>query len=210
MPKNNFYVVWKGRTNGIFDTWDECALQVNGYPGAEYKGFSTRTEAEAALSGSLADHTAAEPPRISTELDLRRIGRPITQSYSVDAACSSNPGVLEYRCVHNQTRNEIFRQGPFELGTNNIGEFLAIVHALALFKRKGIASPIYSDSAVAIEWITCKECRTKLSQATIDARLSELIERAEKWLLDNDYQNRVLKWHTEVWGEIPADFGRKL
>lgn len=37
----------------------------------------------------------------------------------------------------------------------------------------------------------------------------DLIERAEAWLNANTWQNPILKWDTENWGEIPADFGRK-
>jgi ribonuclease HI len=133
----------------------------------------------------------------------------VANGYAVDAACSGNPGFLEYRCVHYTTGEEIFRKGPYENGTNNVGEFLAIVHALALFKRKKITAPIYSDSETAIDWVESRRCRTKLEMHESNAELFWVIDRAEKWLLENDYENRVLKWHTEVWGEIPADFGRK-
>ncbi len=219
MSKKRFYVVWKGRRAGVFETWDECAVQVNGYPGAEYKGFDSRADAEAALLGTYADCTTTakqpgvlsttESPKQLTDHELRRIGKPITESYSVDAACSVNPGVVEYRGVHNPTRDEVFKQGPYAVGTSNIGEFLAIVHALALFKRRRVAAPIYSDSEIAIGWVECKKCGTRLERVEDNARIFDLIERAEKWLIENDYQNRVLKWHTEIWGEIPADFGRK-
>ncbi|MCE1155298.1 MAG: ribonuclease H, partial [Bacteroidales bacterium] len=42
-----------------------------------------------------------------------------------------------------------------------------------------------------------------------NAVLFDLIARAEKWLADNRYSTRIMKWQTEAWGEIPADFGRK-
>ena len=137
------------------------------------------------------------------------IGKPIAESYAVDAACSGNPGPLEYRCVHTSTRKQLFKQGPFEHGTNNIGEFLAIVHALALFKQKGITLPIYSDSENAIGWVKEKKCKTKLAPDERNAPLFELVARAEQWLAENDYSNPILKWETEAWGEVPADFGRK-
>jgi ribonuclease HI len=212
------YVVWKGRKTGIFKSWDECAAQVNGFPGAEYKAFSTWSEAEKAFHHAYSEYVTGKAPHRLKQFDktkqlsedkLRRIGNPIAESYSVDAACSGNPGVLEYRCVHNHTGQEIFRQGPYPHGTNNIGEFLAIVHALALFKRKKITAPIYSDSEIAMGWVESRKCRTKLEQIQVNAELFSLIERAEKWLLENDYENCVLKWWTPVWGEIPADFGRK-
>lgn len=210
--KQKFYVVWKGRKTGIFKTWDECKAQVEHFPGAEYKSFDNRQQAEQAYKGAYTEHITIkkpEEPKPLSEDQLRRIGKPIAESYAVDAACSGNPGVLEYRCVHTTSGVEVFKQGPYENGTNNIGEFLAVVHTPALFKRKKITAPIYSDSEIAIGWVESCKCRTKLEQAENNAELFQLIERAEKWLLENDYENRVLKWWTEVWGEIPADFGRE-
>ncbi len=207
MPKK-FYVVWKGRKTGIFESWDECSAQVTGYPDAEYKAFPNREAAEEAFRRPYEEYKGKRIPALSQER-LIEIGPPILPSYSVDAACSGNPGVLEYRCVNNQTGREIFRQGPFENGTNNIGEFLALVHALALFKKKGIDLPIYSDSVDAMGWVQDKKCKTRLVRDEKNAELFNLIERAEAWLRDNDYANPILKWETEAWGEIPADFGRK-
>ena len=94
-------------------------------------------------------------------------------------------------------------------GTNNIGEFLAIVHGLALLKQKGFDMPIYSDSATAISWVKQKKCKTKLPRTQETEDLFIVIERAEKWLNENKYTTRIIKWETKKWGEIPADFGRK-
>ena len=99
--------------------------------------------------------------------------------------------------------------GPFRRGTNNVGEFLALVHALADCKRKGKNTPIYSDSKIAMGWVTRKKANTKLEQVPANAKLFELIRRAELWLRNNTYDNKVMKWNTKEWGEIPADFGRK-
>ena len=131
-------------------------------------------------------------------------------SISVDAACSGNPGLMEYQGVDTKTKEKIFHQGPFLMGTNNIGEFLAIVHALAFFKQKGLYNrPIYSDSVTAMGWVKKKKANTKLEQNAKTAKLYELIQRAENWLKQNSYSNPIIKWETEDWGEIPADFGRK-
>ena len=198
------YVVWKGRRPGVYGSWDECARQVSGFPGAEYKAFSTQAEAERAFESSPGDHIGKPFSKLSPEL-LRRLG----DCYAVDAACSGNPGRLEYRCVHIPAGREIFRRGPFEDGTNNVGEFLALVHALALFKDKGITLPVYSDSETALSWVRGGRCKTQLAQNRRNAGLFRLIANAEQWLMHNEYPNKVLKWDTEIWGEIPADFGRK-
>ncbi|MGN0087058.1 MAG: RNase H family protein [Alloprevotella sp.] len=128
---------------------------------------------------------------------------------AVDAACSGNPGPMEYRGVYLRTGKEVFHFGPV-YGTNNIGEFLAIVHALALLKQQRLpAMPIYSDSLNALTWVRNKRCRTKLPRTPETEQLHQLIARAEKWLHTNTYDNPVLKWQTQEWGEVPADFGRK-
>ena len=128
---------------------------------------------------------------------------------AVDAACSGNPGPMEYRGVYLLTGQQIFHFGPV-YGTNNIGEFLAIVHALALMKQKGIRMTIYSDSRNALAWVKQKKCKTKLERTPKTEEVFQMIERAETWLKTHTYADiPLLKWETEEWGEVPADFGRK-
>lgn len=211
-PKQHFYTVWRGRSPGVYASWDEAAAQVTGFKGAQFKRFDTRAEAEAAFRGEYAAHVGQLPLDPSAPADVARVRRlkdVVSASWSVDAACSGNPGRLEYRGVDNRTGQVLFHQGPFEDGTNNIGEFLAIVHALALLMRKGLDVPVYTDSHNAIKWVNEKRCATKLARNERNAPLFDLIARAEAWLRGNEYATRVLKWDTDAWGEIPADFGRK-
>jgi ribonuclease HI len=208
MTKKKYYVVWKGRTPGIFNSWEECSAQVTGFNGAEYKSFENRSSAEAAFDGVYEDYKGKRIPNLSAET-LTDIGQPVAESYCVDASCIGNPGLMEYRCVHTKSRKEIFHQGPFENGTNNIGEFLAIIHALALFRKRNWSHPVYTDSETAIQWVKGKKCKTQLPQDDKNRSIFELISRAEDWLKDNEYSNQILKWNTEAWGEIPADYGRK-
>ncbi|MFJ1378119.1 viroplasmin family protein [Capnocytophaga canimorsus] len=208
--KNKYYVVWEGYEIGIFDSWNACKRVVHGYPTAKYKGFPTLQEAQKALKGRYDDYKGKKiSPITLSPTELQRIGKPITPSISVDAACSGNPGIMEYRGVNTKDGNEIFRIGPFAQGTNNIGEFLALVHALALLKKKQLNIPIYSDSQIAINWIRLKKCKTKNKPTAANEKIFELIDRAETWLNENTFSNRILKWETKAWGEIPADFGRK-
>ena len=116
---------------------------------------------------------------------------------------------MEYRGVYTATGQEIFHIGPLKKGTNNVGEFLALVHGLALLKQKGSNLPIYSDSRNAISWVKKKKCKTLLEREPVNEQIFDLIERAEKWLNTNTYTTTILKWETSVWGEIPAYFGRK-
>jgi len=208
-PKSKYYVVWEGHQVGIFDTWDKCKKQVDGYIAAKYKGFSTLEEAKKAF-GSNAWNYLGKAVKAPSNNDLRKLyGDPLKQAICVDAACSGNPGILEYRGVNMVTGQEIFRRGPFPQGTNNIGEFLAIVTGLAWLKQNNLSLPLYSDSRNAILWIKQKQAKTKLIQNAKNNELFDLVDRAEEWLHNNSYHTRILKWETKAWGEIPADFGRK-
>lgn len=136
--------------------------------------------------------------------------KPILPSLAVDAACSGNPGIMEYQGVKTATGERIFYQGPFPASSNNIGEFLALVHGISLLKKKGFTEiPIYSDSVTAMAWVRKKKALTKIERIPENEEVFRLIERAENWLRKNTYSNPILKWETKLWGEIPADFGRK-
>ena len=207
--KQKYYVVWAGVKPGIYESWKECEAQIRGFPGARYKAFPNMEQAAEAFQGNPDDYRGKDiRPDLSKE-ELARIGLPDTNSISVDAACSGNPGDMEYRGVETDTSMELFRVGPYPQGTVNIGEFLAIVHALAYLKNKNNRLPIYSDSRTAIKWVKSKKTNTKLEKTTLNQYIFELIDRAEKWLQNNEYPNHILKWQTKYWGEIPADFGRK-
>ena len=213
MSKNKFYVVWSGRTPGIYDRWETCKKEIEGVKGAKYKGFPDRASAEAAFKEGPDNYWGKE---VSPVVDLSKAKeQPVSPAVAVDAACSGNPGKMEYQGLfvdfgtQPATTVHLFKSPVFENGTNNIGEFLAIVHALALQKKNGWKYPIYSDSVNAQLWIRQKKCKTKLQLNAKNEHLFELIARAEKWLNENAIEVPILKWKTEIWGEIPADFGRK-
>lgn len=209
MAKKKFYVVWKGRVTGVFDSWENCKKSVMQFEGAQYKSFSTEEEAKAALKMGFWSVVNKSVSRRISSKTIQGNDHPIRESLAVDAACSGNPGIMEYRGVDVVSGHEVFRQGPFEEGTNNIGEFLAVVHGLAYLKQIDSAIILYSDSAIALAWVKAKKCRTKLVRTEKNNRLFELIDRAEIWLQQNSYSTHLIKWETARWGEIPADFGRK-
>ena len=206
MKQVKYYVVWKGRKTGIYSTWEACEAQVKGFVGAQYKAFSTRAEAEKALSGRYGQYSGK--PASSQKWLLAREA-PIPDSYVVDAACSGSPGRLEWRGMHLGSGKLLFHQGPFRRGTNNIGEFLAIVQALQLLDKKKLSLPVYSDSGTAIAWVRRNRCNTTLKADERSRELFNLIAQAEDWLQEHAHRAKVLKWDTRAWGEIPADFNRK-
>lgn len=192
---------------GVYDSWEACQRQIKNYTGAKYKSFKTRKEAEKALMDSYESHIGSKSRKSATPAP--NSASIIKNSLSVDAACSGNPGIMEYQGVHTHTKQQIFYQGPFEDGTNNIGEFLALVHALALFKRHNQNTPIYTDSKTAMAWVRNKKVKTTLKKNAKNAELFDMMDRAIIWLQNNTFENPILKWDTKNWGEIPADFGRK-
>lgn len=223
--KQKYYVVWQGKQPGIYTDWDTCREQVQGVQGAQYKGFDSLAEAEAAIKlpyGSVVRVENAER-RVesgkSTVLFIDNDGMtairpdaqpplPVLDALAVDAACSGNPGIMEYQGIYIPTRTRVFHyQAP--KGTNNIGEFLAIVHGLSYLKKHHLDQIIYSDSVNAMSWVRQKVCKSKLPDDASTAELWDFVHRAEQWLRSNTYTTEIRKWDTDRWGEIPADFGRK-
>ena len=208
MSNNKYYTVWEGKTIGVFDSWDECREAVTGCR-AIYKSFATRDEAVEAFNGDYRDYVGKNEAKMFNYSRLDPSHRPLIPSICVDAACSGNPGKLEFRGVETATGAEIFHRGPFEEGTQNIGEFLAIAFGLAILRKAGANLTIYSDSMTAISWIKHKSCNTKLQRSEKNKDLFYIVDKAVEWLKNNDCPNPIVKWDTEAWGEIPADFGRK-
>jgi ribonuclease HI len=179
MAKQKFYVVWKGRQTGVFETWDDCK--------AVYKSFKTRQLAEQAFKDEWWEYIGKDIFETElTEEQLLLVGKPIEESISVDGAWNTSTGVVEYRGVYTKTKEPILKVGPLEDGTNNIVEFLGIVHALAHCKKNNITLPIYSDSRNAIRWVRDKEARTNHIRSDKNKKLFELLDRAVKWLKENE------------------------
>lgn len=223
--RQKYYVVWRGVQPGVYLTWEECECQVKGFSNPKYKSFDTEAEAMAAYADP--DYELGKPKDIhhepkQTKIEVMKaikegkeqlIDQAVKSglqlnALAVDAACSGNPGKMEYQGVYIANGQQIFHFGPM-FGTNNIGEFLAIVHALAYMKKNNINMPVYSDSRNAMSWVKQKKCRTKLERNAKTEPLFQLIERAEKWLHDNAPSVPIIKWDKNLWGETPADFGRK-
>lgn len=211
--KNKYYVIWDGHNSGIYTDWDVAQKKLKGVPRDRFKTFGSKVLAERALAEGHEKYIGKDFRKTQdlSQSEIDKIGSPVEMSLAVDAACNEMTGIMEYQGVWTfDSESPVFRMGPYKGGTNNIGEFLALVHALALFQKdkdpKFKKMPIYSDSRIAMGWVKAGKCRTK---ATPGREVRELIVRAEKWLATNTFKNPIWKWETKVWGEIPADFGRK-
>lgn len=211
--KRKFYVVWEGRAPGVYDSWEECEAQVNGFPGARYKAFGSQADAVAAFRGNGNDDLEIFRQIGAHKFDIVNYSafpEIRLDAIAVDGACAKNPGPMEYRCVKVATGEEIFHMGPLEGGTNNIGEYIALIHAASLLARNGdFTTPIYSDSKTALSWVRRGHSNTSLQPNAKNTKVIDLLRRADAWLANNRIVNPILKWNTELWGEIPADFGRK-
>ncbi|ASA23215.1 ribonuclease H [Paenibacillus donghaensis] len=218
MAKQKYYVVWEGKQPGVYATWAECKAQTDHYTGAKYKSYESRSAADtaykagwkgnwgtgaasAAKSTSAGGWSRSASVETSAEIDYNSI--------SVDVGTRGNPGPVEYKGVDTQTGEVIFSCGPISKGTNNLGEFLAIVHALALLQKQGSDKTVYSDSVNAMKWVKQKQVATTLPRDASTEEIWLLIDKAVSWLQTHTYKNKVLKWQTKVWGEIKADYGRK-
>ncbi len=210
---SKYYVVWEGRAPGIYDSWDEANDQIEGFPGARYKSFPDLDSATAAFRGDPNEYMKifrAMGTRPVSVINYDAFPEIRLDAIAVDAACSKNPGPVEYRGVMVGTGQEIFRVGPLAGGTNNIGEYLAIIHCAAMLAQRGdTTTPIYSDSRTAQSWIRNRGSRTTLTPTPQNAQILSILARANRWIATHSIPNPIIKWDTDRWGEIPADFGRK-
>lgn len=226
MAASKYYVVWVGNTPGVYSSWAECQAQVNAYKDAKYKSYGSKAEAEQAYQEGWKQHWGKQSSNGSgsTQKSAKAAGTaakakprsataapaPIDyDSISVDVGTRGNPGPIEYQGVCTQTGEVLFAKGPIPNGTNNIGEFLAIVHSLAYLKQQGSNKTVYSDSRTAMKWVREKKVATTLERNAATKQIWELVDRALQWLQTNSYENKILKWETKEWGEIKADYGRK-
>jgi ribonuclease HI len=233
MAKQKYYVVWVGSRPGVYTNWSECQAQVNGFEGAKFKAFPTLDEAEQAYQrgwkgnwgnsgntnkhGVVSSSSGSKSKTNSGKSALSKRSTSISESQaevdyhtiSVDVGTAGNPGPIEYKGVDTATGEVLFSVGPIPNGTNNLGEYLAIVHALAFIAKTGDTRNIYSDSMTAMKWVKQKAPNTTLPRNASTHEVWTLVDRATQWLSSHTYHTKIMKWQTDRWGEIKADYGRK-
>ncbi len=223
MKRRKFYVVWVGHNPGIYDNWPDAQEQVTNFPGAKYKAYDDIDEATAAYRGdpreqlglmrALLQRKPDYDPKARQARDYSTLPGVRMDAIAVDGACAGNPGPMEYRAVRLADGAEIFRIGDKTplTGTNNIAEYLAMIHLAALLAKAGdFSTPIYTDSRNTLAWLRRGRSKTSLAATPQTEKTLALLARADAWLAANGpIRNPIIKWPTESWGEIPADFGRK-
>jgi ribonuclease HI len=215
--KQKYYVVWVGRNPGVYLSWADCQDQINKFDEAKFKSYESKAAANEAYKDGWKKHWGqgqGQAKQSNGSFKPKSSGIDTTEeidynSISVDVGTSGNPGPVEYKGVDTQTGEVIFAKGPIKKGTNNLGEFLAIVHGLAYLQKMNSNKTVYSDSVNAIKWVKQKAVSSTLARDESTKEIWDLVDRAVLWLKTNKYANKVAKWQTKQWGEIKADYGRK-
>lgn len=177
MPKKKVYAVRKGLQTGLFYTWAECKKMVHGFPGAVYKSFETKEEADAYLQGASAQAQGgsqaarkkqAQPAggkqaQVQTvqekEAAWHTDGKHLT-AY-VDGSFDKKRKRYSFGCVLLTPDGEIIRESgsgndPESLALRNVsGEMLGAMHAVKWAIQHGYASvEICYDYAGIEQWAT--------------------------------------------------------
>jgi ribonuclease HI len=200
--KAKWYVVWRGLKPGVYTSWADVQAQIEGFKGAAYKSFLSEKDAMEAFRAGPAFLNPA------SRSNAGKAQKPSGPFVVVDASSLGVPGPTEYQGFLMPDKQNLF-SNHIGLATNNIGEFLGIVHALALLKNQNSPLPIYSDSMTALSWVRNRKVKSELKRDAKTENAWRLVDRALIWLAENPKHNPVYKWETEAWGENPADYGRK-
>ena len=149
MAKQKYYVVWVGRSTGIFTDWASTSASVSGYPGAKHKSYSSREEAESAYTSTTGPRVRAARKSVATEASATLGAKAVASSTFVfdpaydihifsDGACVPNPGNAGSGVSVYQSGKLIeLHYGVYEPhGTNNTAELNALHQALLIAESK--------------------------------------------------------------------------
>ena len=166
MAKKKFYAVAIGKRPGIYTEWygnSGAEVQVKGFPGAVYKGFATKFEAEDFLKKK-----AGKKPKAKSKSIYRNKSKPIVKSGSertnsnieshtitiyTDGGCINNPGPGGYGVVIKNGKRTKELSGGYRLTTNNRMELKACIVALRDLKKSSSVL-LYSDSKYVVDGIS--------------------------------------------------------
>lgn len=162
-----YYVVWKGRETGVFHDWSTCKKHIDHFPGARYKLFKTKAEADAAFKGSAGGSTGPtssqagvkKKPGVKTYTAVEIKGLEIATKIYTDGGCEPNPGqagsgIAVYR---DEQISELWYGLYNPNGTNNTAELNALFQAMIMAKdelKKDRSVAIFCDSKYSIQCVT--------------------------------------------------------
>lgn len=213
MSKNKFYVVWKGRETGVFTDWTEVSKLIKGFRNAEYKGFANKESAELEFQlGSPSGRSKINEVKVSEKPEgaSSKTKAPDYECLTVDGSYLGSKNMMQYRCVWNASGEEVFGTKPILGGNQNIAEFLALVGAMKYrVVTKQYDLHIYSDSKTALSWVRNKKIKSTYDLGQLDEIVQNRIYGALEFISKSGVAKNLFKWESALWGEIPADYGRK-
>jgi len=211
-----YYVVRNGKKKWIFDSWDETKVIVEWFQNAKYKSFDDYDIAKKSFDMWYDVFFGQRDKKVKKDKkEIIKNKKILTPSICVDASCMGNPGNLQYQIVDTGNLCNIYKSPIFEHWTQNIWEYMAIVHWMMILSENDFYKKykiIYSDSNTAISWIVNKKPKTSLIRDIYNIKLKNQFEKTNKWLLENTEKIKniqVIKRETKYRWEILADFGRK-
>ena len=158
MAKKKIYAVKKGKTVGTFKTWEECKAAVDGYPGAEYRGFATEEEAKAYLWG--AGSSALDIPALAAAREREECLPDQVIAY-VDGSFDEKIGKYAFGCVILTPDGETIRRfgngdNPESMALRNVtGEMLGAMYAVKWCDKNGYSAVEICYDYMGIEmWAT--------------------------------------------------------
>ena len=208
MAKQKWYVVLKGRKPGVYISWDKAKEQIFEFTGAVYKSFEDQKVAEEAWAKKRFPNSESSYSAPKSLTKGKKLAPPQGDYIVVDASSIGVPGPTEYQGFLMPEKRLLFSK-HIGLATNNLGEFLGIVHALAYLYQNESTLPVYSDSITALSWVAKRKVKSELERNAQTEAAWSLVDRALIWLNTHQFTNRIWKWETQHWGENPADYGRK-
>jgi len=168
-----FYVVWKGAKTGVFSTWSEVQNHTQGRSDAQFMGFPSKEEAEAAFASTytkaLMKRSLANKSTTSSTTTTKKVASPklapstdkITAEIQIycDGACSPNPGKSGTGlALYQQGKINSLYYGLYQAnGTNNTAELNGLLYAFKLAKKylpNVEQVQVLSDSKYSIDCIT--------------------------------------------------------
>lgn len=154
--KKKFYAIAVGVKPGIYTSWPTAHAQVKGFPGAKYKGFLTRHEAEHWLDNPVHAPTASKAKAAgkNSVAPADTSPRPGEVSIYTDGGARFNPGPGGYGVVqiYNGETREL--SGGYQHTTNNRMELMGCIVALRNLEHRDKPVTIYSDSQYVVNGIT--------------------------------------------------------
>lgn len=172
MAAKKFYAVKKGKITGIFSDWGSCKTSVTGYPGAEYKGFSTLSEAREYLGDPNAVVAGTDRDGSAAGEDCGELPPKGTLLAYVDGSYEDSIRKYAFGCVFILEDGRIYTEygngdNPQSLQHRNVtGEMLGAMYAVKFALLNGFqAVELCYDYQGIEKWVTGEwRSKTELTQ----------------------------------------------